>query len=195
MASLDIAACGADGIGRSLKTWRALRRMKQSHAAQLLGVSQTTVSRWEAGLLYPTLDEQRALRSLMSARLDSAADHALGRLVQGSAQRVHLVCDFTHRLLAVSRPRAREWRVPASELLDVSMWRFATEEIRAAEAALARQGWFESSPSVVEIFTGDNHRGDVPIRQGRCRWTRFQLSDGSYVRLVEALGREGVGRA
>lgn len=187
MASLEIGACGADGIGRSLKTWRALRRMKQSYAARLLGVSQATVSRWEAGLLQPTLNEQHALRALMSARLDSAADHALGRLVRDSTQRVHLVCDFTHRLLAVSRPRAREWRIPVADLLDESMWPFATEEIRAAEAALASQGWFESSPSVVEIFTGDNHRGDVPIRQGRCRWTRFQLSDGSYVRLVEAL--------
>jgi transcriptional regulator with XRE-family HTH domain len=188
MASLDIAACGAAGLGRSLKTWRALRRIKQSHAARLLGVSQATVSRWESGALAPTLDEQRDLRTLMSARLDSAAEHALARLVRQSPRRVHLVCDLTHRLLAASRPRARAWRVPLPQLMGVSLWPYASAEIAAAEARLSDLGWFEAAAPMVEIVTGPNHRGDIPIRQGKRRWTRFQLSDGSYARLVEAAG-------
>ena len=66
-------------LGRSLRVWRSVRRLKQQAVAQLMGVSQTTVSRWESGQAAPTLDEQQRLRALMAARLDSAADSAPGQ--------------------------------------------------------------------------------------------------------------------
>jgi predicted XRE-type DNA-binding protein len=31
-------------LGPALRTWRALRRIKQSHAAELFGVSQATIA-------------------------------------------------------------------------------------------------------------------------------------------------------
>jgi len=34
-------------LGPQLKRWRALHRVKQSHAAELFGVAQSTISRWE----------------------------------------------------------------------------------------------------------------------------------------------------
>ena len=47
----QIIACNdAAALGRSLKTWRQLRRLKQTHAAELLSVSQATMSCWENGL-------------------------------------------------------------------------------------------------------------------------------------------------
>ena len=104
--------CAADGLGRSLRLWRALRRVKQAHAAELLRVSQAMVSRWEAGTLVPDAEEQARLRELMSARLDSAGDHALARLVTGSSASAHLVCDLTHRLLAASRGREPGLELP-----------------------------------------------------------------------------------
>src|SRR5207344_2186269 len=97
-----IIHCGdARQLGRSLYRWRALRRIKQQHAAELLGVSQATISRWENGQLPPDEHEQLRLRTLMQARLDSAADRELARLVNHSSAAVHLVCDLTHRLLAL----------------------------------------------------------------------------------------------
>jgi transcriptional regulator with XRE-family HTH domain len=185
MNRTDNAVREAGDLGRSLRVWRALRRMKQDHAATLLGVSQATVSRWEAGRLVPTLAERGALRALMAARLDGAADHALGRLVRNSSREAHLVCDLTHRLLAASPARERCWKVSATELLGRSMWRFHTEAIAQAEAALPAMGWYGEAPPEVEVLTGANDSPEVPIRHGRCRWTRLRLSDGGYARLVE----------
>jgi transcriptional regulator with XRE-family HTH domain len=185
MNSTDNAARKAGDLGRSLRIWRALRRMKQGHAAELLGVSQATVSRWEAGHQMPTRCERDALRALMAARLDGAADQALGRLVRESSREAHLVCDLTHRLLAASPARERRWKLSARELIGTSMWRFHTEAIARAEAALPALGWYGEAPPEVEMLTGANDSVEVPIRRSRCRWTRLRLSDGSYARLVE----------
>jgi transcriptional regulator with XRE-family HTH domain len=185
MNRTDSAAHEAGDLGRSLRVWRVLRRMKQGHAAELLGVSQATVSRWESGRQAPTLAERDALRALMAARLDGAADHALARLVRGSSRESHLICDLTHRLLAASPARERRWKLSARELMGTSMWRFHTEAIARAEAALPALGWYGEAPPEVEVLTGANESPEVPIRRGRCRWTRLRLSDGSYARLVE----------
>ncbi|MGE0426045.1 MAG: helix-turn-helix transcriptional regulator [Reyranellaceae bacterium] len=185
MDRTDNAAREAGDFGRSLRVWRAMRRMKQGHAAELLGVSQATVSRWESGRQTPTHSERDALRTLMAARLDGAADLALGRLVRGSSREVHLICDLTHRLLAASPARERRWKVAASELMGTSMWRFHTEAIARAEAGLAALGWYGETPPEVEVLTGANDSAEVPIRRGLCRWTRLRLSDGGYARLVE----------
>jgi transcriptional regulator with XRE-family HTH domain len=177
---------GAAAIGRSLRPWRALRQVKQSHAAELLGVSQATISRWENGSLLPLPDQERRLRQLMSARADAAADHELARLVTGAVEPMHLVCDLTHRLLAASPGRTREWGTSAGALLGVSLWRYATDEIREAERGLPERGWYEPAPPTVLVSTRANRSRMVPIRASRFRWIRFPLSDGSHARLVRA---------
>lgn len=179
--------CGDErALGRSLRTWRALRRIKQQHAAQLLGVSQATVSRWENGQAPPDAGEAARLRALMAARLDSAADAVLARLVSTSAEPVHLICDFTHRLLAASKAREAQFKVPTATLLGTSLWRYASEDIVVAEGRLAEQGWFEPGPPSIEFRTRAYDSGDLVIHACDTRWVRFQLSDGSFVRLVES---------
>lgn len=188
---LVIHSGDARALGRSLRTWRALRRVKQLHAAQLLGVSQATVSRWENGQAPPDEDESVRLRALMAARLDGAADQVLARLVRQSASPVHLICDFTHRLLAASPRRVAQFKVPLAQLTGQALWRYASEEIVAAEGRLAERGWYEPAPPAIEFRTGERDSDTLVIREGDMRWVRFQLSDGSFVRLVESLGRDG----
>lgn len=178
-------------LGRSLRTWRSLRRIKQQHAAQLLGVSQATVSRWENGQVPPDEGEATRLRVLMAARLDSAADQVLARLVRQSAAPVHLVCDFTHRLLAASTAREAQFKVPVSELMGRPLWPYATEDIVAAERRLAEQGWYEPAPPAIQFHTRSRDSDKLVIRDCDTRWVRFQLSDGSFVRLVESLEPTG----
>ena len=186
-AAQPIFSGDSRSLGRSLRTWRTLRRIKQDHAAQLLGVSQATVSRWENGQAPPAPDEAMRLRSLLAARLDSAGDRVLARLVQQSAAPVHLVCDLTHRLLAASAAREAQFKVPTSQLLGSSLWRCASEDIVAAESRLAELGWFGPQPPAIEFHTGARESADLSILACHMRWVRLQLSDGSFVRLVESL--------
>ena len=187
MSQFTIACSEPARLGRSLRIWRTLRRMKQAHAAELLGVSQTTISRWENGQQAPTPEEQSDIRRLMQARLDSAADRELARLVRMAGTDVHLICDLTHRLLALSPGRERCWTVSAAELVGTSLWRFASPEIVRAERHLPDAGWYEAAPPAVELDTGANDSDMVRIRPSRLRWVRFQLSDGSFARLVETV--------
>jgi transcriptional regulator with XRE-family HTH domain len=163
-------------------------RIKQTHAAELFGVSQSTISRWEAGLQQMEWAERRRVAHALSARLDSAADHALARLVRGNPLPVHLICDLTHRLLACSPTRAAQFSVPVSELLGRSLWRYSTQQIARQEAQLDTLGWRDAvAPPSLAFATGANDSATVTIRPSVCRWTRLMLSDGTAARLVETL--------
>ncbi|MFL9948409.1 helix-turn-helix transcriptional regulator [Paraburkholderia agricolaris] len=185
MSSLTLTSLA---LGIALKRWRLLHRVKQTHAAEMFGVAQSTVSRWEAGLQDMEPTERARAERLLAARLESAADRALERLVAESPREVHLVCDLTHRLLACSSARAVEFSVPLSALLGRSLWRYATPEIVAQELLLDDCGWRSVlAPAPLEFGSGVNHSPQVPIHESRCRWTRMTLSDGTAVRLVETL--------
>lgn len=178
-------------LGVALRRWRILHGIKQAHAAEIFGVTQSTISRWEAGLQEMEPPERAKVESLVSAKIASSADKVLATLVSESDRNLHLICDITHKLLAVSPKRASEFATPAAELLGKSLWRFATEEIRAQESSLPQCGWYDSSsPLPVEFETGPNNSPVVPIWRSRCRWTRLMLSDGTPARLVETVVRE-----
>ena len=164
-----------------------LRGMKQAHAAELLGITQPTVSRIERGDLKPTGMLRNRLLDLVSARIHPARDAALRRLVEGSAAPVHLVCDFTHRLLAASKPREREWRRTASELRGQPLWRYACHAIRSAEKRLPDVGWGDRDGAHALTFvTGANGLDELRIVAGVLIWERILLSDGSPARLVSS---------
>lgn len=172
-------------LALTLRLVRRLRGVKQAHAAELLGVTQSTVSRIERGELKPVGALRCRLLDLVVARIHPARDAALRRLVEGSACPVHLVCDLTHRLLAASLPREREWRRSAGELQGQPLWRYASEAIRSAEARLPDLGWGERDGAHALTFvTGANGLDELPIVPGVMIWERILLSDGSPARLV-----------
>jgi len=172
-------------LASTLRLVRRYRGIKQAHAAELLGVTQSTVSRIERGELKPAGALRNRLLDLVFARIHPARDAALRRLVEGSACPVHLVCDLTHRLLAASAPREREWRRAASELRGQPLWQYATEAIRAAEARLPDLGWGERDGTHALTFvTAANGLDELRILPGVQIWERILLSDGSPARLV-----------
>ena len=171
-------------FGRALKRWRRLRGVKQSHAAELFGVTQATLSRWERGHHRASQKIADKLSKLLAAPLDSAGDAGLRRLVESSRLPTHLICDLTHRLLAASPARVADWRGSANELRGVSLWCFATDEIRAVEDCLADLGWYDEAAPSLTFWTESNRSEVVPIGAGVLVWERLQLSDGTLARLV-----------
>jgi transcriptional regulator with XRE-family HTH domain len=176
-------------IGRSLRRFRRLNAMKQGHAAELLQVSQGTVSRWESGEVQPDGHHRMHIENLIRAKVGSQADAALKRLVLTSSLPVHLVCDATHELLAASPARARFWSVDAEHYVGTSLWPFASEEIMAAEAGLDALGWFERPFQWYQFETGDNGSEEIPVRASRLRWETLPLADGRVGRLTTTLSQ------
>jgi transcriptional regulator with XRE-family HTH domain len=176
-------------FARALRRWRRLRGIKQSHAAELLGVTQATLSRWERGHHQLSDAAMGKLSCLLAAPLDSAADAGLKQLVESSTLAVHLVCDLSHRLLAASPARYAEWSADAAQLLGTSLWRYASEEIRLAESRLADLGWYENGAARLSFWTGANDDPVVRIRPGILVWDRLQLSDGTLARLATSVDR------
>ncbi len=172
-------------VGLALRRWRLLHRVKQAHAAELFNVTQSTISRWEAGTITPEPVQSRRLWSVLGARLDAAADRALGLLVSESPRSIHLICNATHTLLAASSSRSKEFS--ARGLTGQSLWPFATPEIAGMEARLREVEQDVATSRSIEFETGANGSSVVPIRSSRCRWTWMMLSDGSAARLVETL--------
>lgn len=175
-------------IGAALRRWRRLHRVKQADLAARLGVAQSTVSRWESATIEPAPTERARIEALIGARLTSAADAELARLIAETPRALHLACDLLHRLLACSPARGQRFGLAPSALIGRSLWRFSTEPIVAAEVRLPALGWREAlAPAPIEFDTGANRSRIVPITPSRCRWTRLILSDGSAARLVETL--------
>ncbi len=172
-------------LGRTLRRMRRLRGLKQGHLADLLGVSQATVSRWETAGQAPSPQTRAALDRLMAT--PATADAALKRLVEASSLAVHLVCDLSHVLLAASPGRTARWRRAPSELIGRSMWAFASPEIQAMEARLPELGWRDASPPALAFRTGANDDAEVPIVPGLTLWERILLEDGREARLVTTL--------
>jgi len=162
--------------------------VKQGHVAEMLGVSQGTVSRWESGTHEPDAVQRERLIELIAARAGSNQDSALRRLIERSNYPVHLVCDSTHRLLAASASRVASWRTDLSELMGRSLWPFATGEIVCAEEGLLERGWFDRPYQRLEFHTGSNGRRDVPVPASRLLWETLPLSDGRVGRLTTTLG-------
>lgn len=170
-------------FGPRLKRLRRLRGLKQQVVAEIAQVCQTTVSRWESGVLVPKARSGEHILRVLAASNGLATDSVLRRLVEDAQAAVHLVTDIDHRLLAASKPREKEWRRSVAELAGISLWQFASDRIEAAERGLADGDWWRQasvSPVVVDLEEAET---GLRIAPGQMVWERLHLADGTPVRL------------
>lgn len=170
-------------FGPRLKRLRKAASVKQSALADLLGVDQATVSRWENGAQRPAPAMQQHVLAAVAA--GGRDDQALKRLVERSWESVHLIDDVSHVCLAYSTKRAQAWGTSPRSYLGETLWPFATDEIRVAEAALADSDWWSAQLPDARIFqTSASLDQEMVISAGWIRWERLYLGDGTPVRLV-----------
>ena len=105
---------GYPGFGKRLKRLRQSVGYKQAYLAELLEVDQATVSRWERGGQTPPPDTQQAVFATLSPKRSD--DNALRRLVMNSSDCLHLVEEASHKCLAYSASRARDWKTSQNAL-------------------------------------------------------------------------------
>lgn len=101
-------SAGHGAFGARLRTWRRMNNMKQEALAQVLGVTQKTVSIWESGVDLPSAAHVARLESLMAQTASS--ELALERLFTERQAGVRALFDVDGtRLLAVSRGYRAFW--------------------------------------------------------------------------------------
>ncbi len=171
-------------FGRLLRQWRRTSDIKQSRLADILGVTQATVSRWENGTQRPAPLQQDLIDQMMTRKRNFRLDQAIKRLVTHSNQRVHLIEDRSHRLLCASNARQEEWQRDCNSLIGTSLWRFATPEIATAEKSLHELGWHEDQADHLTFQTSRRDGAPMRIVDSFILWERFFLSDGTAVRLT-----------
>ncbi len=174
--------------GATLRHIRKMRNMKQSHLAELAGVDQATISRWERGnSLLP--EEIKTRFHGIFYRFDTfSQDDAINRLVTTSSLKVHLICDLTHCLISASARRLDEWKAPLPDIIGKSMLPFASRDLLDAEHALKVSGWKNHLGTRTIVTTGPNNHPTIRIPQSRVIWERVLLSNGMVGRLVTTLG-------
>lgn len=182
---LNIAPQPFPSFGQRIRHLRRAHGLKQLVIAQGTGVDQATVSRWESGLQVPQIEIQHAVFNLLAHyRTD---DRTLLRLIENSNEPVHLVDDISHICLAYSNQRAKDWQTSQTAMVGVSLWQFATDEIRAAEAELADTDWWSARIPTPKVFRTSEAKHDaIIISAGAILWERLYLADGTPVRLVSA---------
>jgi putative hydrolase of HD superfamily len=145
--------------------------MKQAHAAELLGVTQSTVSRIERGELKPTGILRNRLLDLVSARVHPARDAALRRLIDavGTATQAAREAVAARRLFGMLPTKQ------ATEIL--ALWNefetAATADARFAKAIDRLQ------PILLNHAVGGGTWTDYDVDEARERALTCRIADGS----------------
>jgi transcriptional regulator with XRE-family HTH domain len=169
--------------GQQIRAFRRQRLIKQSVLAEMAGVDQATISRWERGLQLPDVQMQRRLRDLLrKATPDEAILKHLTRMSLGEV----MLSNHEQTILASSAPYAQTHRVTADHIVGMS-WR--GKQNGEGEGLIRRAiqcGFFRgdvASVSVVMLSKSlSGHRRNVPTK---VLWGALPLSDGTIVRQVQ----------
>jgi transcriptional regulator with XRE-family HTH domain len=181
-------------LSELLRRYRAVRGIKQAHLAELIRVSQSTVSKWESGVVTPNEDQHFQIIELLGAKPTTVADTWLARLVETSTERIHAICDVTHRLLVASPARYQEWCTDPSEMFRRPLLYDAPADIVAAERRLVQRDHSSPFDEPVLVKTAGQAGGRYRVKPGLLLWERLQLTDGTWVRLVTSVAADRIPR-
>ncbi|ESW61679.1 MAG: hypothetical protein Q27BPR15_05305 [Rhodobacter sp. CACIA14H1] len=156
--------------GSDVIRWRVLHRLKQSALAEILGVSQATVSKWESGVSSPSTAMQHRLSDVMTGVHEGRLAIELACLAP-QQQIKTLVRGTSVQLLGLSAGFKQLWP-ETSELLGKNIRDLLVNEA----AAYCNEGDYlrEAVAGEILMVTGVSNRllgvGDAVDASQRVRW-------------------------
>jgi len=167
-----------------LRRLRRVREIKQGHFADLIGVSQGTVSKWETGEARPSSKQIERIIQIFTQEPAVTKDAWLRRLVMHSDRQVHVMTDASHQLLAASQPRINEWQRDYVDVASLPLSASLPDDIAAAETWLLEHDHPTVCLTPLVVAIDGRKGGPFDIDPGLLLWERLLLSDGTWVRLV-----------
>lgn len=183
---MRISGGGIEDWGAQLRRFRRLRALKQTALAEIVGVDQATVSRWESGRQNPDLRMQQRLRDLMR-RIEPREEVLLKHWIDASVGYT-VLCDEHRIIRAASSSYCDIHGVSPAEVLGRSSLPVFTADLERALWLAVEQGFFEGEVASVTVVSRWN------MLSGRRRgvggiavWTPVPLADGQIWRRIDRL--------
>lgn len=183
---MRISGDGLADWGAQLRRFRRLRALKQAALAEMVGVDQATISRWESGRQSPDLAMQQRLRDLMR-RIEPREEVLLKHWINTSVGYT-VLCDEDRIIRAASPSYCNIHGLSPTEVLGLSTIPSFTAELERALWLAVDRGFFEGEVASVTVVGRNNALSgqprDVP---GMSVWTPVPLADGRVLRRVDRI--------
>jgi transcriptional regulator with XRE-family HTH domain len=166
-----------------IRRYRRVHGMTQAVFAELIGVEQATVSRWERGFHSPDLGMQRKLRDLLTGP-SVASDRIIVHRVRGAIGAVKLA-NRRGRNQAASSRAAVLHGVELTKLQTFDYTPFHTEILQRQWQAARDLGFFRGDVASVRVFNTWQPACGGALRYCEGNWTPAFLSDGEIMLLSE----------
>lgn len=178
----DSIGAELEAFGIQLRRYRIMNGMTQADFADLIGVSQATLSRWENGSQAPDIKMRRKVHDLIF-RKQPKQDHMINNFVRFSLQKRALT-NQDYVFLAVSPQMARVIGSTPDELVGYSHQDGMSEEAKRFIPRLIDAGFFRGQVAIgqfaarVHALSGETFCAIEQVFP-------FFLSDGSVVAMIE----------
>ncbi len=169
-----------------MRRFRRLRALKQVALAELIGVDQATVSRWESGRQSPDLAMQQRLRDLMR-RIEPGEEVLLKHWINASIGYT-VLCDEDRIIRAASASYCSIHGLSPAEVLGRSTIPTFTAELEQALWLAVDRGFFEGQVASATVVARTNALSGQPRKiPGISVWTPVRLTDGRVLRRVDRI--------
>lgn len=171
-----------EAFGIQLRRYRILNGLTQADFADLIGVSQATLSRWENGSQAPDIKMRRKVHDLIF-RKQPKQDHMINNFVRFSRRKRALI-NHDYVFLAVSTPLARAIGSTPDRLVGSSHRDRMSDEAKPFIETMTNAGFFRGSIAFGQYAVRIDAENGEPF----CAIEQvfpFFLSDGSVVAMIE----------
>ncbi len=165
--------------GAEIRRFRRLRAIKQVTLAEMLGVDQATVSRWEGNRQAPDLGMQRRLRALMQGA--GARDEALVRHWVENAVGDTALIDARRTLVCGSATFLARHGIDVPTPAELSTIGMFSEELDRAWWYAVERGLFEGEVASVTVIGRLNLLSGDGSLASRSTWVPIALSSGEVL--------------